>query len=126
MVSLLIRAKGYRRLPSSLCRLYFQNAGAQRFECFSVFFFFVCVFSLISKGISKLRNASQSPPSPSSPEQIAPESCKNFRCRHAPSWLQALLGRRYHIGSGDVFLAISIGGLVPGIGLDGQGIPTQA
>lgn len=92
----------------------------------SLHFSYLCLFSLNHKGISRLGNPSQSPPAPCSPEQIAPKSCRNSHCPHAPIWLQALLGGRHHVGCGDVFLAISIGGLVPGIGLDGQGISTQA
>lgn len=62
----------------------------------------------------------------SSPEQIAPQSCKSSHCPQAPFWLHGLSGGRLHVGCGDVLLAISIGGLVPGIGPDGQGMSTQA
>lgn len=109
-------------------------ADSLHFSNYIFFFFFLFFFSLSQVGISRFKIPFTKlssgipprllPPLPSK-EQIAPGPCLSL-CPQDPSWLQALLGRRHHVGCGNVLLAISVGGLIPGVGLDGQRIATQA
>ena len=86
--------------------------------------FLTCIVSFFP--IGTFLDWVSSNPIPSSAEQIASQSDKNSHGPHRSFWLEALMGGGHHIGRCDVLLAISIGWLVPGIGLDGQGMSTQA